>query len=136
MKLNYEKNNIIIILIIILIIIEIYLFTLLFIKKINKYELVEGVVIDNNLINIMADNNQYNLLKKTDVVYIDNKKVKRKIKDVSKNMFKKNNKNYHYIVLKIKTNKKYKINDSIYITIYHKKIKLISIFKSCWKEVK
>lgn len=134
MKLNYEKNQLLISIIVIFLIIETYIVFLGITTKINTYIVITGVVVSDKIVQILVDDKQLKTILKSNYVYIDNKKKPIKTHSVTKNIIKQNKKSYHYIKIKLNLNKKYKTNDSILITIYNKKEKIISIFKTCWKE--
>lgn len=134
MKLNYKKNQLIISITVIFLIIEIYTIFIGCKTKINTYINVTGVMASDKIVQILVDDNELERILKSNYIYIENKKYKKRVNSVTKNILKRDKKQYHYIKLKLNTNKNYKTNDSVLITIYNKKEKLISIFRTCWKE--
>jgi len=133
-KLNYEKNQLIISIIVIFLIIEIYIVFLSVTTKINTYIEITGVMVSDEIVQILVDDKQLKTILISNYIYIENHKKKKEVQNITKHVLKRNKKSYHYIKLKLNINKKYKTNDPISITIYNKKEKIISIFKTCWKE--
>lgn len=129
MKLNYKKNQLIISITILLITVQLYFVNYCFNNYIKSYKTITGVVISNNIVQVMVDNDNLKRIYNNKYIFIDNKKYYKENKSITKNIMKKGKTNYHSILLKIKLNKKYKTNDAIIITIYDKKIKIISMFK-------
>lgn len=134
MKLNYERDQLIISVIVIFLIIEIYIVFLGYKTKVNTYMEITGIMISDKIVQVLVDDKELEAILKSNYVYIENKKINKKLDSITKNVLKRNNNSYHYIKLKLNLGKKYKTNDSVPITIYNKKEKIISIFKTCWKE--
>ncbi len=134
MKKNYERNQLIITIIFIFIIITIILLINLFKFRYRTYKNINSIVVTDNYLEAIVNNNDLKLLNSSNYLYIDNKKIKRRIISIEKNVLTKNNKSYHDVIIRVKFPHKYKDNDYIKLTLYDKKEKLINIFKSCWKE--
>ena len=134
MKKKYEKQEVLFISIFILFITYIIFINILFTKTYNKYILINANIESNEIINMYISNKELKYLKANHYIYIKNKKYKRKIEEVNRNILKQNNKTYHEVKIKVNLNEKYKVGDSITIRVIEKKEKLYKIFKSCWKE--
>ncbi len=134
MKLKYKSSQLIISSIILLLMMEIYLISYCITNNIKIYKQINGVVIADNIVQLLVDSNELKILYSNKCIYINNKKYKKEELNITRNVLKRKDKYYHYISLKINIGKKYKVNDIIPITIYDKKEKIISIFKTLWKE--
>ncbi len=134
MKKRYEKNQALFTSIFLLIISYIIFIDIIFTNTYNKYILINASVLNDKVIDTFITNKELKYLKANHYVYINDKKYKRKIEEVNRNILKQNNKFYHEVKVKIDLDKKYKVGDSITIRVMEKKEKLYKIFKSCWKE--
>ena len=131
MKKKYEKQEV---LFIILFITYIIFIDIIFTKTYNKYILINTTVESNEIINMYISNKELKYLKANHYIYIKDKKYKRKIIEVNRNIIKKGKISYHEIKLNVNLEEKYKEKDNIKIKVFEKKEKLYKIFKSCWKE--
>ena len=134
MKKTYEKDELIIITTFVFLIVVLILLLNLFSIRYRTYKVVDAIVINDNHIEVILMEEEYKLLKNSHYLYIDNKRYKKEITSIEKNILKRNKKYYHEIILRVKLPNKYKDNDVLRITIYNNKEKVINIFKSCWKE--
>lgn len=136
MKKNYENNQLIITLSFIFMIITILSMIKLCKIRYRTYQNLGSIVLTDHYLQSTISNEQYQLLKSSNHLYIDNKRYKLEIVDVEKNILKNAKKSYHQIIMRVNFPKKYKDRDYINLTIYNKKEKVIHIFKTCWKEEK
>ena len=130
MKKKYEKQEVLFISIFILFITYIVFIDILFTKTYNKYILINASIESNEIINMYISNKELKYLKANHYIYIKDKKYKRKIIEVNRNIIKKGKISYHEIKLNVNLEEKYNIK----IKVFEKKEKLYKIFKSCWKE--
>lgn len=134
MKKNYEKNQLIITMTFLFLVIFIILLINLFKHRYRTYKNINSIVVTENYLELIINSNDLKLLNSSNYLYIDNKKKKREIISIEKDVLKRNNITYHDVIIRVKFPNKYKDNDYVKLTIYDKKEKLFSIFKSCWKE--
>ena len=134
MKKNYEKNQLIITMTFLFIVIFIILLINLFKHRYRTYKSINSIVVTENYLELIINSNDLKLLNSSNYLYIDNKKKKREIISIEKDVLKRDNITYHDVIIRVKFPNKYKDNDYVKLTIYNKKEKLFSIFKSCWKE--
>lgn len=134
MKKNYEKNQLIITMTFLFIVIFIILLINLFKHRYRTYKSINSIVVTENYLELIINSNDLKLLNSSNYLYIDNKKKKREIISIEKDVLKRDNITYHDVIIRVKFPNKYKDNDYVKLTIYDKKEKLFSIFKSCWKE--
>lgn len=134
MKKNYEKNQLIITMTFLFIVIFIILLINLFKHRYRTYKNINSIVVTENYLELIINSNDLKLLNSSNYLYIDNKKKKREIISIEKDVLKRDNITYHDVIIRVKFPNKYKDNDYVKLTIYNKKEKLFSIFKSCWKE--
>lgn len=130
---NYEKKELLVFISIILLILEILFGVYLFIKKDYEYEKISAIVLKDNLLIIVADKTERNNINKNNFVYIDSKKERYKLIEDKGVIMTKENKKYYELLIRVKLNKKYKVNDTINLSIKTKKIRLIKIFKIIWE---
>lgn len=134
MKLKYECNQFVISIIVIFIIMELYFIIYMYSNKVRIYKITNSVVKSDKLIELVVNDQELKSLSSYKYIYIDNKRYLKNQNSLTKNILRRNSKYYHQLVLELELEKKYKVNDVIMITIYDKKEKIISIFKTCWKE--
>ncbi len=128
LKNNYEKFEVCILIIFIIIFIEFLFIICLYKINLNIYKTYNCVVIKDDLVYLFIDKDDLKIFNSNKYIYYKNKKRKFEIIEVQRNITKK----YHEIVIKFKfKNKSY---DSINISIFKKKIKLIHLFDVIWKE--
>lgn len=136
MKLKYKKTQLIISVMILLFIIELCFFNYCMNNDIKIYKKLNGVIISDNIVQLLVDDHELKILYSNKYVYIKNKRYKKEEHNITKKILKRRGKYYHYISLNINLENKYKMNDVIPITVYDKKEKIISIFKILFKEGK
>lgn len=100
--------------------------------KIPNYYLVQGIVFRDNLLEIMADEDDKKLLYQNGVVYIDNKKIKYDLVNVIDNALVNNDKNYSLVYLECFLDDE-KENDVIDLVFIKNRIRLFEIFKLIWE---
>lgn len=136
MKLKYKKTQLIISVMILLFIIELCFINYCMNNDIKIYKKLNGVIISDNIVQLLVDDHELKILYSNKYVYIKNKRYKKEEHNITKKILKRREKYYHYISLNINLGTKYKMNDIIPITVYDKKEKIISIFKILLKEGK
>ena len=128
---NYEKKSMVITICLILLLFEtIFLYTL-YKEKDYKYENLNGIVMKDNIVVLILSKEQKKLIYKNSFFYVDDKKTDFKIVE-DKNVIIRRNKNYYEVLISFKFDKKYKVNDSILISIKKEKYRLIEIFRIIW----
>ena len=130
---NYENKNIIKILIINVLIFELITIIFLYKEKMYIYENIQGIVIKDNLVNLIITDKQNKILNKNSNLYLNGKKIKYKIIEDRGYVLKKDRIKYKNVLIRIKFNKKYKVNDSLNLIFKSKKITKIEIFKIVWE---
>lgn len=133
MKKNYENNQLIITVVFLYLLLFVFVFFLLFKTKYRTYNTINGILITDNYIEVIVSSKDLRLLSSSKYLYIDNVLKKVKIISTKRGVIKKNDKLYHEVILRVKTPNKYKDNDSISLTIYNNRKRIISIFKSCFR---
>ena len=133
MKKKYEKNKLIIIICFIFFIIFFLFLLFIFNKKIVVYKNISGVVFSDNIVTFLVDDSELKLFSKNKVFYFCGKRKKIKIKEINKDVLKRNGKNYHYVYLEVKIPKTYTVNDMFNISIVEKYKKCIEIFRIIWE---
>lgn len=130
---NYEKKTLVYSLVIITFILEIITSFYIFTTKIYQYKKITGVILQDNLILVYADKNDKRIIYKNKVLYINDKKTKYEIEEDRGVTIKNNKKDYSELILKLKLDGNYKLNDVVEITIQDKKVRLINLFKIIWE---
>lgn len=134
MKKNYERNQFIITITFLFIIILVILIINIFKFRYRTYKTINSIVVTDNYLEIIINSEDLKLLNSSNYLYIDNKRQKREIISIEKNIMNKDKVTYHDVIIKVKFPKSYRDNDYIKLTLYNKKKRLFNIFKSCWKE--
>ncbi len=129
---NYEKKDMIIFFMILLLIIEIIVVVILLTVKIEKYQIVSGIVIKDNLALVVVSSDERRIIYSNKILYLNNHKYKYEIVEDRGKVLKKDD-GYYQLVLKFKFNKKYKVNDLLEIVFVKEKMYLIEIFKIIWE---
>ena len=130
---NYEKKTFINILLIFLVLLEITIFVLFNINKINMYENVSGIVVKDDLVVLIINNKTKKIIYKNSLLYLNNKKLKYEIVEDRGYVLKRNKEDYSEILISFKFDKNYKVNDSLQLTLKKEKINIIEIFKIIWE---
>lgn len=130
---NYEKMTFINIMLIFLVLLEITIFVLFSINKINIYENVSGIVVKDDLVVLIINNKTKKIIYKNTLLYLNNKKLKYEIVEDRGYVLKRNKEDYSEILISFKFDKNYKVNDSLQLTLKKEKINIIEIFKIIWE---
>ena len=131
---NYEKTTFVLFIFYILLVLIIVYFISLFYFKIDRYSIINGIVYTDELVLIVVDEKERNIIYNNSTVYIDNKKYKYSINEDRGITIINNGICYYEILIKIDINNKYKINDTLDISIKNKREKVINIFKIIWED--
>lgn len=129
---NYEKKTMVITMCLIIFLCELTLLFVLYKEKEYKYEDINGIVMKDNIVVLILSKEEKQLIYKNRFLYVDDKKIDFKIIEDKNVIIKNNNKKYYEVLIGFKFNKKYKVNDSILISIKEEKYRLIEIFKIIW----
>lgn len=128
---NYEKNKFITFLVVLLFVLLIGLGFYTWFKRINSYVILEGRVRKSNYIELMIDSRKLDILYKNRSVYIDDKKYKFSISDITKDVL--TNKKTKYSLVLIEVKYEGYDNDYLRLVFNDKKISLSEIFKIIWE---
>ena len=130
---NYEKKEWLIITFILLIILEII--TIIFLIKVKEYsyQKIIGIYTNPNRITVIVNKKEKDLLYQQSTIYIMDKKEKYEIEEDKGMILKKGKEKYYELLLKVKTPKNKKRQDSLECTIRKKKKSLINIMKEVWE---
>ena len=128
---NYEKNKFIAFLVVLLFVLLIGLGFYTWFKRINSYVILEGRVRKSNYIELMIDSRKLDILYKNRSVYIDDKKYKFSISDITKDVL--TNKKTKYSLVLIEVKYEGYDNDYLRLVFNDKKISLSEIFKIIWE---
>ena len=129
MKNKYEVFSINTIFIIVILIIEILFILSMFNINIKKYKVFDGVVLKDNLIEIVVNSKDLTLFDNNKFIYYDNKKIKFEKIEVIRDI----TEGYHLLKIECDTKKKH-VNDVYRFTIFSKKINILRMFEVIWKE--
>ena len=124
---NYEKFQLLYISIIVLIIIECIFFIILEKYKMEIYQTIPAIVVDQNTLVITIIKKEKQLLYKGNYIYIDNKKIKYKI--IKDNKYTIDKENYCELTIYLDKRISKKEKDIVTITILKEKEKSIKIFQ-------
>ena len=130
---NYEKKILINFLLIFLVLLEIIVFILCFIYKMNVYENISGIVLKDDLVVLIVNNETKKNIYKNILLYLNNKKIKYEIVEDRGYILKRNKEEYSEILISFKFDKNYKVNDSLQLMLKKEKIRIIEIFKIIWE---
>ena len=86
MKKTYEKDELIIITTFVFLIVVLILLLNLFSIRYRTYKVVDAIVINDNHIEVILMEEEYKLLKNSHYLYIDNKRYKKEITSIEKNI--------------------------------------------------
>lgn len=128
---NYEKNKFIAFLVFLLFVLLIGLGFYTWFKRINSYVILEGRVRKSHYIELMIDSRKLDILYKNRSVYIDDKKYKFSISDITKDVL--TNKKTKYSLVLIEVKYEGYDNDYLRLVFNDKKISLSEIFKIIWE---
>lgn len=128
---NYEKNKFITFLVILLFVLLIVLGFYTWFRRINSYVILEGRVRKKYYIELMVDSRKLDVLYKNGSVFIDDKKYRFSISDITKDVL--TNKKIKYSLVLIKVKYEGYDNDYLRLVFNDKKISLSEIFKIIWE---
>lgn len=128
---NYKKYQLLFSLNLFVISIFTFFITMCSLNSYNEYTKLNSVYILDNIIDVMLTTKDLKQLEKNNYLYLNSKRKRVEILNITKNILKKGNTYYHQTRLKIdgissKTN--------LNISIYQKKRRIIRLFFDCWKE--
>lgn len=128
---NYEKNKFITFLVILLFVLLIVLGFYTWFRRINSYVILEGRVRKKYYIELMVDSRKLDVLYKNGSVFIDDKKYRFSISDITKDVL--TNKKIKYSIVLIEVKYEGYDNDYLRLVFNDKKISLSEIFKIIWE---
>ena len=129
---KYEKFSLVLFLCLFVLFLEFIFILFLFNNKEYKYDQYMGVVVKDNLMTIIIPNEKRKVLYKNRYLYDNDKKIKYRIIEEKKNLYKNNGKQYHELLIDFRFDKKYKTSDVVTISIKKEKYRLIEMFKLIW----
>ena len=128
---NYEKNKFITFLVILLFVLLIVLGFYTWFRRINSYVILEGRVRKKYYIELTVDSRKLDVLYKNGSVFIDDKKYRFSISDITKDVL--TNKKIKYSLVLIEVKYEGYDNDYLRLVFNDKKISLSEIFKIIWE---
>lgn len=128
---NYEKNKFITFLVVLLFVLLIGLGFYTWFRRINSYVILEGRVRKRYYIELMVDTRKLDILYKNGSVFIDDKKYKFSISDITKDVL--TNKKIKYSLVLIEVKYEGLDNDYLRLVFNDRKISLWEIFKIIWE---
>lgn len=133
MQSNYEKHFLLNTFIFIFLLFLILFFVTLFIKKIDCYEMINGNVRKNDLIELYVSDSQLKKVYRSEYLFIEGKKYRYSLEQVDLKVlyFEKNY--YSFVLISVDKLKGYSDNQNISIAIFDKKIKFIKILEIIWE---
>ena len=130
MKKKYKDDKIFIITTVsITIFIIIFMYIINF--KYNEYKLLTGIAVDRDKLKFILDSKNIKTLQKNSYLYLDNKKIKYNILSTNRNVVKKDDINYHEVIIKINT---FNYEEYLNVSIFIGNKRIINLFKNIWKE--
>lgn len=129
---NYEKKSFIMFLTFTLIILEISFVVFLIIYKDYKYAKLNGIVVKDNLVILIVNETERKTVYSNSHFLLNSKKIKYEIIEDRGKTIKKDGEDYNELLVKIKFDKNYKVNDIISLTIRTEKKRLIEMFTTIW----
>jgi len=130
---NYEKLTYIYTVVFILMILIIVLIIFSLKENIRTYDVISSSVIKDDLVEAVVTDKQLKTIYKNKYLYLNRKKQVIKIEKINKNILVRKNKNYHNILLKIKLNKKAKVNDIKPLILFNRKVNIFEMIRIIWK---
>ena len=129
---KYEKFSLVLFLCLFVLFLEFIFILFLFNNNEYKYDQYTGVVVKDNLMTIIIPNEKRKVLYKNRYLYHNDKKIKYRIIEEKKNLYKNNGKQYHELLIDFRFDKKYRTSDVVTISIKKEKYRLIEMFKLIW----
>ena len=124
---NYEKKNSILWIGSILMILEISMILFLFQRKEFCYQKITSILVKDNLVLLMVDKKERRLLYQNKKLFYHNQSFFYEVTEDRGLILTKDNTNYYELLLKVKTPKAKKANDSLEFSIRKTKKRLIEI---------
>ena len=131
---SYEKTTLVFVLLVFFLILVIIFFIVLHYFMINRYSVINGIVYTDDLILIVVAEDERKTIYHNSYFYIDDKKTKYSINEDKGITLIKNDVDYYELLIKTKINNKYKLNDTLDISIKKKREKIINIFRIIWED--
>ncbi len=129
---TYEKIVLIKLLIIGIFILELVFFYLLYSHKEFNYKKIDGIIVKDNVVALVLTKEDKKILYKNSNLIMNDKIRKYTILEDEGVFIKKGNKKYYEVLIKTKTDKKYKTSDSIQVNLKDNKYRIIEMFKLIW----
>lgn len=129
---TYEKIVLIKLLIMGIFILELVFFYLLYSHKEFNYKKIDGIIVKDNVVALVLTKEDKKILYKNSNLIMNDKIRKYTILEDEGVFIKKGNKKYYEVLIKTKTDKKYKTSDSIQVNLKDNKYRIIEIFKLIW----
>ena len=129
---KYEKFTLVLFVSVFIFVTEVIFGIYLISTKEYKYDKIEGVVVKDNLLDIVISKEQRNVMYKNNYLHMNDRKIRYKIEEERTNIYKHNGRNYYELLISYKFDKKHKSSDIISISIKREKYRLIEIFKLIW----
>ena len=101
--------------------------------RIYEYISINGIVLNDTLVEVVVDKDQKNSLYKNKYIFFEGEEVEFKIEEVVLDFFKSGGKYYDKIFISIKYNKELGLGDVIKFSVKNKKIWFIKIYEVIWK---
>lgn len=132
MKKKYHNFKLIIFFSIFIIFLEVIFLLYIFEKSYVIYRRLQGVVVMDNVLTLVVDDKELNMFYSNNCLFLNNKKMKYTIRNVNRDVLKRNDIYYHEVFLNVKLDKKSKVNDVLDISLMEKNDNLYKIFKIIW----
>lgn len=129
---TYEKIVLIKLLIMGIFILELVFFYLLYSHKEFNYKKIDGIIVKDNVVALVLTKEDKKILYKNSNLIMNDKIRKYTILEDEGVFIKKGNKKYYEVLIKTKTDKKYKTSDSIQVNLKDNKYRIIEMFKLIW----
>lgn len=129
---TYEKIVLIKLLIMGIFILELVFFYLLYSHKEFNYKKIDGIIVKDNVVALILTKEDKKILYKNSNLIMNDKIRKYTILEDEGVFIKKGNKKYYEVLIKTKTDKKYKTSDSIQVNLKDNKYRIIEMFKLIW----
>ncbi len=130
----YQKIDFLIIMVVIIVIIELLILVFLFNDKMYKYKSIDGVVVKEDLIEVMVSKKDKSIIYENGRVFLNNKSKSYEIVENRGVITRHNNMDYYDILVDIKIGSKYKSHDIISLVWRDRKEKMIKLFYDIWSK--
>lgn len=102
-------------------------------KKLVLYEVFKGVVFNDDVLVLVLNDKELKLFQKNSVLFIDNEKLKFKLKKVQKNMLERDGEKYSQVFVEVDISNMYKLNDVVDVSIMKENVMIYEMFKIIWE---